>query len=193
VSGGQRQDRQRRRGSDRRRAPAHPRSPAAPPEGVKKKPPAPVLENDATLPQPLTPENLPEIWAHVLRKLPGLLAGMLKKGEMPAIIAPNNLALRFPIDYNGAKELVEAALLELTGQPWIVRVEGGANAVSPSDLAPAEGSLRSRNAREEAEKLPLVRRAIDILGASLQRVDEGFGILPRAGANADEILMEDTS
>lgn len=32
-----------------------------------------------------------------------------------------------------------------------------------------------RGAKEEAEKVPLVRRALDVLGATIQRVDEGFG------------------
>ncbi len=45
----------------------------------------------------------------------------------------------------------------------------------------ASGSRR--NAREEAEKLPLVQRALDVLGAALQRVDEGFGVLPNVPTN----------
>ncbi len=174
-------------------AAALPAASVALPEGVKKKSPDSVPENGTAKQQPLTTENLPEIWAQVLGQLPPLLAGMLRKAELPAIIAPNNLALRSAIDYNGAKEEVEAALLERTGQPWTLRVEGVANPASALDIAPAEGSARNRNAREEAEKLPLIKRAIDLLGASLQRVDEGFGILPSAGTNADEASLEDES
>jgi DNA polymerase-3 subunit gamma/tau len=183
---------------------------AAPPEGVKKKSPDPAPEAGETQQQPLTSANLPEIWAQVLRKLPGMLGRSLEKGGMPAIFAPNNLVLRFAIDYNGAKELVEAALRELTGQPWTLRVEGLSDSTSTLDTAPLRGGVRGRdevddasspqssgvvqtrrNAREEAEKLPLIKRAIDVLGASFQRVDEGFGIVSSAGTNADEAPMED--
>jgi DNA polymerase-3 subunit gamma/tau len=160
------------------------------PEGVKKKFPDPVPENGAAGRQPLTPANLPEIWAQTLRKLPGLLARSLEKGALPAIIAPNNLVLRSSIDYNGAKELVEAALKELTGQQWVLQVEelsDSATLNSPSVASPR------RNSREEAEKLPLVKRAIDVLGAALQRVDEGFGLLSSAGTNADDAPGEDDS
>ncbi len=161
-----------------------------PPEGVKKKFPTPAPENGTSQNQPLTQANLPEIWAQTLRKLPGLLARSLEKGGLPAIIAPNNLVLRSSIDYNGAKELVEATLKDLTGQKWALQVEDisdAANLNSPSVASPR------RNAREEAEKLPLVKRAIDVLGASLQRVDEGFGSLSSAGTNADDAPMEDDS
>jgi DNA polymerase III subunit gamma/tau len=162
----------------------------APPEGVKKKFPDPAPENGAGQQQPLTSANLPEIWAQTLRKLPGLLARSVEKGGLPAIIAPNSLVLRSSIDYNGAKELVEAALKDLTGQRWALQVEDisdAANLNSPGVASPR------RNAREEAEKLPLVKRAIDVLGASLQRVDEGFGSLSSAGTNADDPPREDDS
>jgi DNA polymerase-3 subunit gamma/tau len=194
---------------------------AAPPEAVKKKLPPPAPENGAARQQPLTPENLPEIWAQTLRKLPGMLARSLEKGGIPAIFAPNALVLRFPVEYNVAKEhcqepsrssLVEATLRELTGEPWVLRVEYVTSASPGLKALPSDGADRSRgeigdsqpsnisgaassrrNAREEAEKLPLVQRAIEVLGASLQRVDEGFGVLPSVGTNADESPVEDES
>jgi DNA polymerase-3 subunit gamma/tau len=162
----------------------------SPPEGVKKKSPDLAPENRAAIRQPLTQANLPEIWAQTLRTLPGLLARSLEKGGIPAISAPNNLVLRSSIDYNGAKELVEAALRELTGQPWLLQVEDLSDTASLN--SPSVSSPR-RNAREEAEKLPLVKRAIDVLGASLQRVDEGFGSLSSAGTNAADAPREDDS
>jgi len=181
-----------------------PRSPAAPvtpPEGAKKKFPEPVPENGPGAQQPLTPANLPQIWAQTLRRLPKMLARSLEKSGMPAIIAPNNLALRLAIDYNGAKELVETALRELTGQSWVLRVEGltapareGGNGPAAPSLPFTDTEIRPRrNAREEAEQLPLVKRAIEVLGASFQRVDEGFGVLPRRGANGEELPAEEES
>jgi DNA polymerase-3 subunit gamma/tau len=177
----------------------------APPEGVKKKPLTPAPENGTAGPRSLTPDNLADIWAQTLRKVPGLLARLLEKGGLPAIAAPNGLVLRFPMEYNLAKghcqdaactSTVEAALRELTGQPWVLRVESLANStgsvpdngVSP---VPPPAAAPRRNARDEAEKLPLVKRALDTLGASFQRVDEGFGVLPATRANADDAPMED--
>src|SRR5262249_2391888 len=150
--------------------------------------------------------NLSEIWGQILRKVPGLLARLLEKGGIPAIIAPNHLVLRFPVEYNVAKEhcqepsrsaLVETALRELTGQSWVLRLEGATDSPSALNASTSDGAGRSRGdqgdsqspssttvavprrvAREQAEKLPLVKKAIDVLGASLQRVDEGFGSMP---------------
>jgi len=174
-----------------------PRLPIAPPEEVKKKPLGSAPENGATEQRPLTPENLPEIWPQVLRRLPGLLARALEKGGLPAIIAPNNLALRFPIDYNGAKELVEAALKEQTGQAWVLQIEGLTDKARPEAASVAAASVLAameatpqRNAREEAEKLPLIKRALDVLGASFQRVDEGFGV-PSTGTDVEDLPEEE--
>ncbi len=116
----------------------------APPEGVKKKPPTSAPENGTAGPRPLTPANLPDIWAHTLRKVPGLLARFLEKGGIPAISAPNSLVLRFPVEYNQAREhcqdsscsaTVETALREVTGQSWVLRVESLADAVDISAAA----------------------------------------------------------
>ncbi|MHB1425132.1 MAG: DNA polymerase III subunit gamma/tau [Gemmataceae bacterium] len=204
-------------------AAAAPAASVAPPEGVKKKLPDSAPENGAAPRQPLTPENLPEKWAQTLRKVSGMLGRSLEKGGVPAIFAPNSLVLRFPLEYNQHQEycqepsrsaLVEDALRELTGQSWILRIEGLNETASGSvsSATPQQGSVsingekgdarssgRSaitatrRNAREEAEKLPLVKRALDVLGASFQRVDEGFGMLPSVGANAEETPGEDES
>ncbi|HEY7159502.1 MAG TPA: DNA polymerase III subunit gamma/tau [Gemmataceae bacterium] len=188
----------------------------APPEGVKKKPPTPAPENGASNPRPLTAEALPEIWAQTLRKVPGFLSRFLEKAGIPAISAPNSLVLRFPAEYNAAKEhcqdsssttTVETALKELTGQPWAVRVEslagsspsgspsfgeGHKGGAEPSDSrSNGSSSGGRRNAREEAEKLPLVKRALDTLGASFQRLDDGFGVLSDAPPNLDDAPGED--
>jgi DNA polymerase III subunit gamma/tau len=161
-----------------------------PPEGAKKKSPDPGPENGAANPQPLSQANLPEIWAQTLRKLPGMLARSLEKGGLPAISAPNKLVLRCPIKYNEAEKHVEAALKELTGQPWVLQVEDSSDAANLK--SPGAANPR-RNAREEAEKLPLIKRAIDALGATFQHVDPNFGSLSSAGTNADNAPKEDDS
>jgi hypothetical protein len=80
---------------------------------------------------------------------------------------------------------VEAALRNITGRPWAFRVEAvSAPAAAPLTTpgAPAEEAPARprRNPREEAEKLPLIQRAREVLGATVQRVDEGFGEAPEA-------------
>jgi DNA polymerase-3 subunit gamma/tau len=181
----------------------------APPEGVKKKSLTASLENGAAAQRALTAENVREIWSQTLAALPGILAKMLERGGIPAISAPNGLVLRFPVEYNMAKEhcqepscvaQVEAALRERTGQPWTLRIEGVNGAANGSPAPTENGRLSSppplvarRNAREEAEKLPLVQRAVEVLGAALQRVDDGFGARGATPTNPDEASKEDQS
>jgi DNA polymerase-3 subunit gamma/tau len=132
-----------------------------------------------------------------------MLAKELDSVPPPAIAGPNTLVLAIPAAYNQARELfrepdrvkkVEDALRQTTGRPWMLRIEsqaapapaepvGPLPAATPAPAPPAgpEGAApprpARRNLREEAEKLPLIKRAIEVLGASVQRVDEGFGAL----------------
>ena len=118
-----------------------------------------------------------------------MLGAELGKAGTPAIFGPNNLVFRFPAAYNQARELcqqperlarIEEALRGVTGQPWKVRIEAEAASATPTGMpvaatngTPAPRDRRS--AKEEAEKVPLVKRALDVLGATIQRVDDGFG------------------
>jgi DNA polymerase-3 subunit gamma/tau len=167
---------------------------ALPPEAAKKKPPA--ADGGRAAPTELTEATLPDVWAQTLSSLSGILAGELKKAEALAIAGPNALVLRFAAAYNQARDYcqeperlarVEEALRKVTGRPWSLRVEP-----SPSNEAvPASGVAEDgppprprRSARDEAEKLPLIRRAMDALDARLVRVDEGFGDAGSAGGEA---------
>jgi DNA polymerase III subunit gamma/tau len=169
---------------------------AVPPEGVKKKslnvaegsgpeqPAGPVELNDV---------SLPRVWDQALGMVGAMLGSELTKAGLPAISGPNTLVLRFPVAYTKARAYcqaperlarVEDAVGKLTGRPWKVRVETSDPAAPDSTggeaggiQGPTEGApARPRsNSREEAEKLPLIKRAIDVLGATIHRVDEGFG------------------
>jgi hypothetical protein len=72
---------------------------------------------------------------------------------------------------------VEQALQKVTGQGWRVRVEaaptGPAEPVPPTatTLSPMQ---KAQKQREAVEALPLFRRAIEVLGAQVVRVDEEF-------------------
>ncbi|MFM7151214.1 MAG: hypothetical protein ACKO23_15355, partial [Gemmataceae bacterium] len=67
------------------------------------------------------------------------------------------------------------AIQNETGYAWKIQLEQSAGA-APEDLDFAEGGggKPKSGGKEEAEKVPLVRRAMEVLGASIQRVDEGF-------------------
>jgi DNA polymerase III subunit gamma/tau len=175
-----------------RPAPVSSAAPVAPPEGVKKKPPTDGPDGADNGPVGLTPETLAAVWAQVLSNVGGILARDLEKGEGPAISGPNTLVLRFPATYNHSREhcsdsarvaQVEAALRNVTGRAWTFRVEASsapaAAPLTPPGAPAEEAPARSRrNPRDDAEKVPLVQRALEVLGATVQRVDEGFGQAP---------------
>jgi hypothetical protein len=81
---------------------------------------------------------------------------------------------------------VEDALKKITGRGWNLRIDAtsaGNGAAGPEDQSvegPANGPGRSRRQRLEALQLPLIKKAIDSLGAQVLDMDEGFG----AGAEA---------
>jgi hypothetical protein len=78
---------------------------------------------------------------------------------------------------------VEEALRRLTGKPIALRVEsaGGAAPEAPAPaVAAPEGKAAGpkRNPKEDAEKVPLIKRALEVFGTTVHRVDEGFGSPP---------------
>jgi hypothetical protein len=135
---------------------------------------------------PLTAESLSAVWPQVLASVGPMFALRLKNAGLPAISGPNTLVLRFPPVYNqdsdyfgdvSRVERVEQALQKVTGQGWRVRVEaaptGPAEPVPPTatTLSPMQ---KAQKQREAVEALPLFRRAIEVLGAQVVRVDEEF-------------------
>ncbi len=165
--------------------------PVAPPEGLKKK----LSDGDnGPLPTALSPGTIPQVWEHVLGAVGTFFASDLKCASFPAISGPNTLAIRFSPVYNRQREACQApervrkleeALQKATGRAWSVRIESdgsGGNGTSPGPDGPpreTENSLeRARRQREEAENDPMIRRAIEVLGAQVVRVDEGWGATP---------------
>ncbi len=166
--------------------------PVAPPEGIKKKlteaPPNGEHKSALTL----NAANLAQVWPQVLSSLPHLLASQLAKCGIPAIFGPNTLVFRFPVAYNSEREFcsvpervvrLEADLGKITEQNWKVRVEAGLKDAPGQQPAPVRtvpveaenGLAKVRRLREEAETVPLIKRAIEVLGAQVVRVEEGFG------------------
>jgi hypothetical protein len=72
----------------------------------------------------------------------------------------------------------------MTGQSCQLRVEGvsgsppGESPEAADD--PANPPSRYRRQRAEAVQEPLLKRAIDVLGAQIVHLDEGFGTAPTA-------------
>jgi len=170
-------------------AEAPPARPAAV-EAVKKKPLTPEPDSPSeTGTVDLTAESLPALWAQTLQAVGTFLASELSKCDVPAIFGPNGLALRFPADYNQAREhcqrpsnvaRLQEVLKKLTGRDWQVRIDAAPAsetnaATAPEASEPPPSARPRRSPRESAEKEPLVQRALDVLGAQFVRVDEGFG------------------
>ena len=169
-----------------------------PPEDLKKKPWEGVRDNARPLSDlvELTEANLPAVWSQTLGVVGSILGRELEKGGNPAISAPNTLVLRFPPVYNQACQYcadldrvgrVEQALAKITGRSWTLRVETNPSTVAdgpgvPSPAVHGAPARPRRNSRDEAEKLPLIRRVLESLGAQVVRVDEGFGSSPEAPA-----------
>ncbi len=183
--------------------PAAARPVVEPPE--KKKPADGILTDNNAQPAasvPLSAETLRLVWSQVLAQLGPFLASELAKTENVAIFGPNTLVIRFPPGYNWDENhyldptrvgRVEEALRNITGQPCHVRIETSSPAqrlAVPSREAATTTEIPPtpfRRHREEAMQLPLITRAMDVLGAQLVHVDEEFGALPQpvAGDGAD--------
>lgn len=160
---------------------------------------APAQSTQSTF-QDLSPESLRRVWTDLLAQMGPMMAGNLEKAGIPAISGPNALVLRFPSEYNHQREYcqepqrlarIEEALRRIAGPAWKVRLEGGTpGATDEQPEAPPEPAestqTRTRRQREEASKEPLVKRAMEVLGAQIIRVDEGFGATRTAAPASDE-------
>ncbi len=184
------------------RAPSAPARAAEPPEGVKKKlvaiADAPAAAAAAATQLALSEQSLSETWAQLLAQVGPIMARHLEKGGSPAIFGPNTLVLRFEGRYNVEREYcseptraqrIEEALRAITGRPCQLRIESvGSGAVSalPDVAAEATNSQsRSRLKRAEAVQEPLLKRAVDVLGAQVVHMDDDFATAARAPTAAD--------
>src|SRR5262249_8958198 len=141
-------------------------------------------------PLKLTAENLPHIWQAILAQAGPLLSSEFPKARFPPIPGPNHLVIPFPSRYNQGREYcqapasvarIEELLRKITGQACQLRIEAVRVAEAPASAADAaQLPSRYRRHRAEAVQAPLLQRAIDVLGAQIIQVDEGFGAAPSA-------------
>ncbi len=121
------------------------------------------------------------------------MANELGKAKDVAIFGPNSLVIRFPPGYNLDENQyldktrvarIEQLLHKITGQACSLRMESSSGpdpaAVSSGLVVEEPESSQSRNRRSRAEAVqqPLVSRAMELLGAQIVQIDDGFGAAP---------------
>lgn len=164
---------------------------------VKKKTPTSEVrslsEEELSKPVALTAENVEVVWKSTLEQVGQFLRRYFSAANTPAISGPKTLEVSFPRDYNHQHSYcqepervrqVEEILQKITGEEWQIRVElsseasaNGQNGSSRPGLNNSESPLlRQRRLREEIQSVPLIERAIEVLGAEVRRVDLGFQI-----------------
>ncbi|MFQ3592828.1 MAG: DNA polymerase III subunit gamma/tau [Gemmataceae bacterium] len=152
-------------------------------EAIKKNYLTPASEPSVASLGPLSIERWNEQWPTVLTKLGTMLGGQLARAGAPARIGPNALVFRFSPAYNKEREYcqrpeslarLEKALQELTGQEWKVTIDTH-QAEAPTAQADDLSRAVRRSPKEEVQRIALVKRAMEVLGATIHRVDEGFG------------------
>jgi hypothetical protein len=110
-----------------------------------------------------------------------MLAGDLGKADLPAIIGPNAVVIRFPAGYNrqyatcaesSRQQKIQDALRKVTGESWTAKLE-----VAP-DLLPAASEIITTPAATAPKPTvtePFIEAIKSSLEARVMRVDEGFG------------------
>jgi DNA polymerase-3 subunit gamma/tau len=178
--------------------------PVEPPEAPKKKPgltpePVPAAPEIA-----LTAETLPRVWQEILAQVGPMLAGDLGKIADVAISGPNTLVLHFPTEYNLQRDhcqepasvaRIEEIIKKVTGRAWKIRVDSarGAQPGAAAVETPAgtgNGLSRTQRLRQEALQRPLVKKAVDVMGAQILGMDEGFGETTAPDPNGAEQTEE---
>jgi DNA polymerase III subunit gamma/tau len=144
---------------------------------IVEKPPAPgaILANSET--------NVEVLWSQLLEKMGPFIGTLLRQGGSPAILGPNNMAIRFPMGYSSFSQVagestiesISLALRKITGATWTVRVEQSRdlpNRTETSETAKPAAPVGIRS--KDVMQLPLFKSATVALGAQLIRMDEGF-------------------
>jgi DNA polymerase III subunit gamma/tau len=147
---------------------------------------------------PLTADSVQAIWQEVLTRVGLILGSELRKIENVAIFGPNALVLRVPATYNlssnhylDASRLakVEEVLCTIVGQPCSIRLE-----VASSDRKdkPAEATSTAITAgqkqrrRQAVAELPLIGKAMEVLGGQIVQMDDEFGASVKDASMKDD-------
>ncbi len=179
---------------------APPLLPSAPVvEAAKKKtPPEAALKPNDSL--PAIDASHPEVlWPRLCAEVGPVIAARLSQSVSQAIFGPNALAIRFPSGYTSAVEylrderngeVIRKTLRKITGAEWQVRFDE-----LPPDPKAASGpngkAAASPPRRNDLLQLPFIQAAVDVLGAQLMKVEEGFDPNPVRALGSVEAAQED--
>jgi len=165
----------------------------------------------------LTPESLPQVLEHALGGLPQILSHHVRLASV-ATSGPNDLVLRFPLSYTQEKEYcldperfkrIEESFRRVLQGSCRVRIESAADMVPAGDGPQRPDSERTpvslpsqdqrsatdkRKHREEVQKIPLVKAALELLDAQILRLDDEFGKeLESNGQTVSSVVPVDSS
>jgi DNA polymerase-3 subunit gamma/tau len=141
--------------------------------------------------------NVTAIWTKLIQEAgPVAAAHLSSPGVFPAISGPNALAISVSADYTSTADYLRgersldalaAILKRCTGKEWTLRVNllrgNDAAAIPAANPSSSQAGLalpRSPSTgtrKNDVLQLPFVRAAVDVLGAQLMMLDEGFNPL----------------
>ncbi len=127
----------------------------------------------------VTAGNLGELWARLRAESGQVIAGRLAQTSLlPAIIGPNALAIRFPNGYTAAVEYLRndhgteelrKTLKKITGTEWQIRIDE----LPPDPKATVQVAVPGSN-RNDVLQLPFILAAVEVLGAQVMKIEDGF-------------------
>ena len=145
----------------------------------------------------VNPKNIQELWPRLRAEVGPVISARLNETHLlPAILGPTALAIRFPSGYTPAVEYlrndrnieeIRKTLKGITGLDWQVRIDElpPDPKATPAPGANGKGSSPAFK-RSDFLQLPFIQAAVDVLGAQLMKVEDGFDPNPvRALAPAD--------
>ena len=166
-------------------------------ESPKKKTPSEVDAKATAATAFANPKDIQELWPRLRAEVGPVISARLNETHMlPAILGPTALAIRFPSGYTPAVEYlrndrnieeISKTLKKITGLDWQVRIDELPPDPKATPAAGANGKGNSpASKRSDFLQLPFIQAAVDVLGAQLMKVEDGFDPNPvRALAPAD--------
>lgn len=109
-----------------------------------------------------------------------MLSSDLNKANLPAIIGPNAVVIRFPAKYNqlclacaepNRTQRIQEAMRRLSGNEWSVRFE-----TLPDQELAAINPTPTPNLQKVTPALPLLEAIKQSLDARVMKMDDGFGL-----------------
>ena len=154
-------------------------------EPVKKKTPSESSSGGVGALPILKSNNIEELWPRLKAEIGPVISARLSGTPLlPAIFGPTSLAIRFPSGYTPAVEYlrdernseeIRKTLKKITGNDWQVRIEELPPDPKTMPVAGSNGKQTgAASKRNDLLQLPFIRAAVDVLGAQLMKVEDGF-------------------